>query len=328
MVYYKLKIQPTSKFVTLPTSDQLFGQICYMLNLMGCDLDLMLKDYQTDPFLVVSDLFPMNYGLKPVIPSKIDNVINIYKLAGNKNNKLKKYVNLDILFKEHHVPEAEESIWKINLKETHHVTINRMTNKAGGLSEDGKISYHPYTLIDYSFESKDNEEFYYSLYLYVKEEYKKNIVKAIYNIGLFGFGGKVSTGSGKYIIKYKDNYIDEKNIDIYIDDMKKIEFDLNQNKYNSIYTLGKAAISKTSEIANYIYYSPYVKFGFHGVMSSNGNPFKNPYVLAEQGLMYIDIVNKNILSKPYIGQEINNISYDSKVKSQGYSLYIPVVYGE
>lgn len=92
MNYFKLMIKPISPFITEPISDTLFGQICYTLSLMGENMENILKNYHEEPFLVVSDMFPMGYALKPQEPLAPLENININTLASRKIEKNKNRV--------------------------------------------------------------------------------------------------------------------------------------------------------------------------------------------------------------------------------------------
>lgn len=305
MEYLRLKIKPISSFVTEPSSDTLFGQICYTLSLMNEDINTMLADYETDPFLVVSDLFPLGYALKPVIPMKLDDTLNIENLANRKKYKNKNRILLDGVISSGKILDEHiyAPVWNIISSETTHAYINRLTGTTS------KGAFAPYNLVDYHYSAlKEDGEFYFDLYLYVKEEYKSAVLKAIELIGKTGYGKKATIGKGRFII---DNLVD----------IETVTIDLSGK--NSLFTIGRCCISGLGNKADAVYYTHNTIFGKHGVITADGIPFKSPYIAAEQGMVLLDIKDDSIFNKPYIGKAITGISHRNNTVSQGYSLYIP-----
>lgn len=309
MEYLRLKIRPTSPFATEPASDTLFGQICYTLSLMNdedIDIDNMLADYEKDPFLVVSDLFPLGYALKPAKPEKPADTLNIEVLANRKKDKNKNRILLDSVITSGKILDEHISapVWKINTDDTTHVNINRLTGTTS------KGDFAPYNLIDYYYSSlKENDEFTFDLYLYVKERYKSAVLEAIELIGRkTGYGKKTTIGKGRFIVN----------------DLQKIEtVSIDSSGKNSLFTLGRCCISDLGNKADTVYYTPFTRFGKHGVITADGIPFKSPFVAAEQGMVLLDIKDKSIFNKPFIGKAITGISHRNNTVAQGYSLYIP-----
>ena len=307
MEYLRLKIRPISSFATEPASDTLFGQICYTLSLMNEDINTMLADYETDPFLVVSDLFPLGYALKPVVPLKPADTLNIENLVNRKKDKEKNRILLDGVITSGRLSEEYISapVWKIISNDATHVNINRLTGTTS------KGAFAPYNLIDYYYSSlKEDDTFTFDLYLYVKEEYKSAVLKAIELIGKTGYGKKTTIGKGRFIV---DNLLDIETVNIDTADK------------NSLFTLGRCCISGFGSKADAMYYTPNTKFGKHGVITADGIPFKSPYVTAEQGMILLNIKDKAVFNKPYIGKAITDISHRNNTVSQGYSLYIPFI---
>ena len=71
MKLYKTTFIPTSNFATTLKGDTLFGQICWAIRYtFGNDkLEALLLNYETKPFLVVSDGFAKGYLPKPSLPA-------------------------------------------------------------------------------------------------------------------------------------------------------------------------------------------------------------------------------------------------------------------
>jgi len=84
MRYYRVKIRPDSSFASPPMSDTIFGQLIWSLKRIGEDVDQLLENYSTDPFLVVSDFFPDDLGNTPKIPTK-------YMVGSSKEEKLSNF---------------------------------------------------------------------------------------------------------------------------------------------------------------------------------------------------------------------------------------------
>ena len=57
MKIYEIKLKPTSFFITPLQGDTLFGCLCWQLVHKGENIDELLKDYSTNPFMVVSSGF-------------------------------------------------------------------------------------------------------------------------------------------------------------------------------------------------------------------------------------------------------------------------------
>ena len=73
MRLYKTTITPQSNFATTLRGDTLFGQMCWSLRYrFGNErLEQLLKEYETKPFLVVSDGFAKGYLPKPKMPGSL-----------------------------------------------------------------------------------------------------------------------------------------------------------------------------------------------------------------------------------------------------------------
>ncbi len=221
MQYLRIKIRPTSPFITQLVSDTIFGQICYTLSLMGKDIDKMLSNYETDPFLVVSNFFPLGYASKPQMPIKTPKDINVYKLADRKKEKKQNKVLLDDVRKsgkfllKNNKQSSEDIVgYKVTKSSVVHAYINRMT----GTTDDNSCS--PYTNVEHTYGAENNEEFTFDFYMYVKEEYKEQVISALEMMGKMGYGKRASIGRGNFIV--------EGNTDVDIDISNK----------NSLFTLG------------------------------------------------------------------------------------------
>lgn len=307
MEYIRLKITPASSFATLPHSDTFFGQICYTLALMGKPVDEMLKDYEKDPFLVTSGFFPMGYASLSK-PAAIDNNgISIETLASRKDDKKKTYFLIDDTIKNGGIPEElKKPTWTLTAETVTHTKLHRLTNRTG---EEG---FAPFNSFNYEYDLKednnkqagnnsDNENFFFHVYIYVKDRYKEDVIEAIAMIGKTGCGKSASIGKGRFELKEQEKII------------------IDTDNKNSIYTLSHCMLSGIN--ADKIYYTPFVRFGKYGRITAQSSPFKNPVVMAHQGAILID-ADKELFQKAYIGKGIINSS--GKGVTQGYSLYLPI----
>lgn len=302
MEYLRIKIKPLTAFGTEPSSDTLFGQLCYTLSLMNEDMDNLLGNYSSEPFAVLSDFLPMGYALKPQLPAQPDTQININKLSERKKLKNKNRLLVDDVIKTSCIENVVEAKWNTKLVDINHVHIDRLS----GFSGSGAFS--PYKDMVYYYTSNDDSDFFFHLYMYVKDEFKNKVLDALNLMGKSGYGKKTSIGKGRFEVG---------NIET---------ININVSGKNSLFTLGNCVISNHNNLAENIYYTPVVRFGKHGVASSNGIPFKSPFVMTNQGAVFINIKDDTIFRKPYIGNAVTNISYQSNTISQGYSLYIPFNY--
>ena len=72
MKLYKTTITPLSSFGTTLRGDTLFGQLCWACKFIFGENELneLLSDYESSPFLIVSDAFASGYLPKPTVPLK------------------------------------------------------------------------------------------------------------------------------------------------------------------------------------------------------------------------------------------------------------------
>jgi CRISPR-associated protein Csm4 len=304
MEYLKIKIKPVSNFSTIPMSDTIFGQLIWILSDMGFDVNNLLENYESEPFLVVSDFLPMNTGNTPKIPVKYSlessKSEKISKILERKSLKNRNRINIDDLFNAEKVNndkliELSTSLSEFSKQsEVIRCSINRLTGTTGN-------NFDPYPVVETNYYK--NSEYYF--YIYFSEKItKEEIYSAIEMMGKVGFGKDASLGKGQFKIM----------------DSEAVNFS-NTNK-NSIYTLGNLVMEDLS--AKNIYYEPFTRFGRHGNLRAvKGNPFKNPVVMALQGSL-ICFPEKILFDKPYIGKAVKGLSVYEDTVHQGYSLYIPV----
>ncbi len=310
--YISLDIKPTSSFASELSSDTFFAQICYMLYMQGHNLDEYLKDYENNPFFVISDFFPMGYISAQQMPVKPASEINVYDLAKRKALKNKNKIKLENLIsngiltiekngliKETTDISTTDDSWK-NYK---YDVVKAHINRAAGTTLNAEFA--PYSNIEYRYTAKNNN-FYFRVYLYVKEGFKEDIIlSAIEDIGKTGYGSKTSTGKGFFEVA--------RNEDIKINTDNKDAFIL----------LSNTDVSGMNKYTNKMYYTPITRFGKHGALTEKGTPFKNPFVMAKSGALAFYVKNE-CFNKAYMGKGISGLSYHKNTVAQGYGLYIPL----
>lgn len=338
MNIYEIIIKPLSGFATPLKGDTIFGHLCWQAyydeKLFGVSINNLLSDYENNPFLIVSSVFPKignGYALKrPEMPLDMLFEIERYderEIIGKrkelknkkwmyveKNTQLKSlksdklYINDSKLLEK--LATVSDKITQKHLSKKGiksivadytqpHNTINRLTGTTG---ED---QFAPYS-VDQKVYIPEIE---LAIFLSIREDIKINsVVEAFNRIGKSGFGKDSSTGLGRFeVIAFEEI------------DLKSIGSD----KPNALYTLSPCVL-KSDSIKD-MYFSPFVRFGRHGdILAKSVNPFKNPVIMADEGAVVIPSDEK-VFDKPYIGSAIKGVSKaEPNAVSQGYSLYIPV----
>lgn len=310
--YISLDIKPVSAFASELSSDTFFGQICYMLYMQGYNLDEYLRDYENDPFFVISDFFPMGYISAQQLPSKPVSKLNIYNLAKRKTLKNKNKIKLDNLINNGILTIEKNGLIKetvdisnthYNWKEYKYDVLKAHLNRFTGTTLDEEFA--PYSNIEYRYTSK-KAEFYFRVYLYIKDNFDENIIiSAIKDIGKTGYGSKTSTGKGFFEVCRNEN------------------IKINTENKNGFILLSNAVIAGMKEYVEKIYYTPVTRFGKHGALTEKGAPFKNPFVMVKSGALAFNVKNE-CFNKSYIGKGIFGLSHHKNTVSQGYGLYIPL----
>ncbi len=338
MKTYRITIKPFSGFGTLLKGDTLFGHICwqavYDKDIFGKTLDALLNDYSTEPFIVVSSAYPkLNDGFalkRPDLPidslfsldsADIAKIIKERKRLKSKhwmfvsNNKRINDLKSDVVYMDDNELferilisrsfEIQRQLRKKGLNSfivdftQPHNTINRLTGTTG----EGQFA--PYS-VDEVFYMPDSELI---IFVGLREDIKiEQVMKALSQIGINGFGKDASTGLGRFkVIGYEE-------IDLIA---------MGSENPNACYTLAPSVPKKENFVHKF--FTPFIRFGRHGdVLAKSGKPFKNPVIMADEGAVFITS-EPGIFSKPYIGSAVMNISKaEPNAVTQGYTLYIPV----
>ena len=307
MKRYRITIEPRSAFGTPLKGDTLFGQLCWaVLNRYGEDrLQVLLRDYLKQPFLVCSDGFPHGYVPRPSVPGAYFNV------SGGEDRK--------VIRKKRWVPLADlnrpMSEWLVNAQpddevlgkyhrerpEQPHNTINRLTGTTG------KDMFAPYTQPQSWYKS----EVKIDLYLLLDESRlaPAELEALLEDLGTFGYGRDASIGLGKFNI---------------LDCVEKWNFP-DADKANACLTLAPCAPQGQGLDGQPSFYQVFTRFGRHGDRGVHkpGGPFKTPVLLADTGAVFSPVPN----ARDYIGQGLGGEGQLSKTipatVHQGYAPYIP-----
>ncbi len=288
MKLYKTTITPTSNFITSLKGDTLFGQICWAIRYKYGEerLEELLKEYETKPFLIVSDGFASGYLPKPTLPSSLLNENSDEK----KQNRKKIWLTLENL-QNGNYNQAITNEMASNIDKTQAIvrnSINYQTSTTGG---DG---FDPHSEVEQSLSKKD-------IYFLCDDNFSKDNLDEIFQlVSQMGYGKDSSTGKGRFDIE---------NIEL-------IELDSNSKTFMSISPFVVDGIKCKN-----IFYEPFTRFGKSGASRANKNPFKKPILMANSGAV-VEFDSKEQFQ--YIGKAIKNISTYDDIVHQGYTILLPL----
>lgn len=291
MLYYRYTLKPKSSFAQYLASDTVFGQLCCMLKLLGEDLDSLLRDYDKDPFAVVSCMLLDGMGFAYPMPAEKlrgDKREKLQKMQERKKEKKKKFINIENILLNGTADREEMPL----VSHTAEIVRNSISRQTGTTGDD----FAPYSV----FETFYDSDTFFHLYVYAKDDKKELVTQGIELMGKYGFGKDASLGKGRFVIE---------NIE---------EFSITSgDNCNAVYTLGNCILEG---IGCEAYYNLCTRFGKHGGDAGVQNPFKNPIIMAKQGaLLFMKDVDK-----PYVGKAVVEGISHNKAVHQGYSLYIPL----
>jgi CRISPR-associated protein Csm4 len=258
----KFTLRPLTPFGTPLAGDTLFGQLCWALALrMGPDrLAALLEGYtEGRPYAVVSDAFPAGCLPKPTLP---DFAAGLDEVAASdrKAMRSRRWLPAD----QAHLPLEQ---W---LKAARHEdagsaamltqnTINRMTGTTGrGMfapRQVEQIVFAPGTLLDVHVVHDPGRLSH------------DELVQALTDIGLGGFGRDASTGLGKY-------------------DITVVQDPVPGGPSAHAMALAPCAPAPEEIRPEACWWLPVTRFGRHGAtaaLGSGGGPFKKPVLLARTG---------------------------------------------
>ena len=289
MTLLKTTITAESNFVTQLQGDTLFGQICWSIRFrLGQErLENLLQNYESEPFLIVSDGFAPGYLPKPTLPS----VLLGEDPEKKKVNRKRVWLTLDELQNGEYTKakKDEDANNKVKIESIVKNSINYKTFTTGE-------GFDPFSEEEYRFKTKD-------IYFLLDENRMKvlELEEVLKSVGEMGFGKKSTIGKGRFSAS------------------PLIEINL-PKKSSTTYML-LSSINAFELDAKSFFYDPITKFGKHGALLSTQNPFKKPLLLAKSGSVVVFEQPKEI---EYLGKAIRGHSTHKETIHQGYAIALPI----
>lgn len=288
MRLYKTTLTPISNFATTLKGDTLFGQICWAIRYaFGNEkLESLLANYDSNPFLVVSDGFGTGFVPKPTLPSTLLGE----KSDDKKLNRKKVWLTLDEL-RNGKFDSAKTDTEAKNLVNTVATVKNSLNYKTITTDDSGVFS--PYSESESFISPKD-------IYFLIDDCFSLDeLQEAFKTVSQMGYGKNSSTGKGFFEFS----------------DFEEVKISQSSTTFM---TLSPVVLEgqniKTS------YYEPFTRFGKHGADLANKSPFKKPLLMANSGAI---VVFEEIYTKSYIGKAIKGHSTHQNTVHQGYAIVIP-----
>jgi len=288
MKLYKTTLTPISNFATTVKGDTLFGQICWAVRYTFGEarLESLLSNYETSPFLVVSDGFVAGFVPKPSLPS------SLLGEDGDKKKENRKKIWLTL--KEFQNGEFSQAKTDVEVSNEPKIvaTVKNSLNYKTFTTDDGG-TFAPYSENESAITPKD-------IYFLASDSFTLDeLQKSLETVSKMGFGKNASIGKGFFSFT----------------DFEEIE--LTQTS-KTLMTLSPAVLE--GQNIKKAYYEPFTRFGKHGAELANKNPFKKPLLLANSGAI---VVFDEVYTKPYIGKAIKGHSTHQNTVHQGYAIAIP-----
>ncbi|MGY6214203.1 type III-A CRISPR-associated RAMP protein Csm4 [Methylolobus aquaticus] len=305
---------PRSAFGSPLLGDTLFGQLCWAVRNRYGESRLidLLKRYQQEPYVVVSDALPRGHWPRPALPA------HWFAIADDERKATKRRAWLPIeCFHEpveHWLAHSKASDavpgGTLNPRLQPHNTLNRETGTTG----EGQFA--PYTMEQLWFaqapgKNSDTRPADVELDVYVVLDEAQlsadELSTVIDDIGAIGFGRDASIGLGKF---------ERAAVDV-------VELPC-QHDADAWLTLAPCAPQGQGLDALRSFYQPFTRFGRHGDIGvHSGNPFKTPVLLARTGAVLTPATFRWV---PFIGRGLGGDGSLSKsipgTVQQGYA---PVV---
>lgn len=289
MKLYKTTLTPISNFATSLKGDTLFGQICWAIRYTFGEAKLtsLLSNYETSPFLVVSDGFAKNYLPKPSLPSTL-----LGEDSNNKKTNRKKiWLTLDDL-KNGNFTNTKTDEEVSNKSKTVAIVKNSLNYKTFTTDDSG--TFAPYSENESAISPKD-------VYFLVSDSFTIDELQySLDTVAQMGFGKNASIGKGFFTFS----------------DFEEIKL---VQTSKTLMTLSPAVLE--GQNIQKAYYEPFTRFGKHGADLANKNPFKKPLLLANSGAI---VVFDESYTKPYVGKAIKGYSIHENTVHQGYAIVIPI----
>lgn len=263
----RFTLHPRTAFATPLQGDTLFGQLCWTIRHGWGEARLLelLNGYdQGQPFLVLSDAFPVGHVPLPSLPAAVWQTENGSLPDPSQRKQLKKrvWVPLEVLDSplptwQRQAQTAEQLHAGQSSRPQAHNSINRLTQTTG----DG---FAPYSVSQHWYQAE-------SLEVHARLDSARfsadDLHAALGAIGQFGYGKDASTGLGKFDL-----------------DAPYTDLLAPAARANAWLTLAPCAPQDLGLAANRCFYKPFTRYGRHGdVAVLSGQPFKKPLLLAATG---------------------------------------------
>jgi len=288
MILYKTTLHPSGRFVTPIRGDTLFGQLCWsIVHKFGKErLESLLEDYESSPFLVVSDGFTPEHLPKPTLPSRLLGESPDEK----KTNRKKVWMAVDDLANgrydkaktDRQAGFVEEEVLQM------HNSLNYKTFRTD------KGAFAPYGAVERVINAKE-------VYLLLDESRlgADELFEALKLTGQVGYGKESGIGKGRFGV----------------DALQKAELPAEGTTFM---TLSPVSIEGTD--ASKWWYEPFTRFGKHGDARAKRAPFKRPLLLADTGAV-VRFDEKRKLS--FVGKGLRGVSpAHPDTVHQGYAITV------
>jgi len=289
MKLYKTTIYPQSTFSTVLKGDTLFGQMCWALRYaFGNErLKALLRDYASNPFLIVSDAFAKGYFPKPSMPSRY-----LGEDPDSKKENRKKIWLLPEDFRSGNYIAAKTDREVGNIRKTASVVRNSIDYRSGTTGGEG---FDPYGEDETVLSAQD-------VYFLVSEALSFDELKEAFTLlSQMGYGRDSSIGKGRFSVS------------------EFVEVPCNGSAASTFMAL--------SPFVPYglkyerLFYEPFTRFGKSGAERATTNPFKKPVLMADTAAV-IQFEEKKELC--YVGRAVTGLSFHSDIVHQGYTIVLPI----
>lgn len=289
MKLYKTTLTPISNFATSLKGDTLFGQICWAIRYTFGEekLTSLLSEYETSPFLIVSDGFASGYLPKPSLPS----ILLGEDSNDKKANRKKIWLTLDDVQNGNFTNTKTDE--EVSNKSKTVATVKNSLNYKTFMTDDSGI-FAPYSESESAISPKD-------IYFLISDNFMLDELRSsLETVSQIGFGKNASIGKGFFTFN----------------DFEEVQL---AETSKTLMTLSPAVLN--DQDIQKTYYEPFTRFGKHGASLANKNPFKKPLLLANSGAI---VVFDESYTKPYIGKAIKGHSTHKNTVHQGYAIVIPI----
>ena len=291
------------------SGDTLFGQLCWALREVSGEAELtrQLEGYTAgQPWLVVSDGFPVGYLPKPTLPQHF---------APHSDPTARKAAK-----KKHWIPteKANETLAVLIASAVDdataygvapfsdaqpHNSLNRLTGTTG------EAPFAPYAMPQTFYAPGQRID----IYLVLEEDRMSHteVSRLLAAIGASGFGRDASIGLGKFTVAH----------------IEPATF-VGHTEANAYWTLAPCAPQGEGFDGSRSYWRVVTRFGRHGnAYALASNPFKTPVLLASSGAVFVPI--NQYAARLFIGQGLGGSGQLSKAEPatvhQGYAPTVPIV---